>query len=296
MGIWVDTDMGVDDLFAIFLVRRYLAIDGISLVFGNAPLDRVCRNAAGARDRFGWTMPIVAGADRALLGGAETAQRILGESGMPSRGERLPECRAIFEAAQPALAAWLERAVDARILALGPLANLAILVLHRPDLAGRIGEVVWMGGGVTRGNHTASAEFNALADPEALAVLLAREVPLTMIDLDACRQVEITEDDVRSLAAPPLIRDLLGGYLDIALTRGRTGMALYDPVAAAALACPELFTFAAARIDVELAGRHTRGRTVVDQRDPVAANARIVDSLDAATVKSLCLSALEDVC
>lgn len=293
MGIWIDTDMGVDDLFAVLLVMKSRQIDGISLSFGNAPLDQVARNAQGARVHFGWDVPIYAGAECALLGGVETAQRVLGDTGMPSRGRRLSNDAAVFEPAQPALVAWVETQKSAEILALGPLSNLAILALSRPDLIDRIARITWMGGAVTRGNHTASAEFNALADPEAVAVLLARHAPLAMIDLDACRKVEIDETDVQNVDTSPLLRDLLGGYLDIALDRGRRAMALYDPVAAAAFIAPALFQFEPAQITMELAGSHTRGRTVVDQREPRAANGFIVTDLQADKVKALCLSALE---
>jgi purine nucleosidase len=133
---------------------------------------------------------------------------------------------------------------------------------------------------------------------EALAVLLARGVPLRMIDLDACRRVQITEADVEAVRGgqhpqAALLADLLGGYLDIALERGRASMALYDPVATAALLRPDLFTFRPVRLDMELSGRHTRGRTVVETRVvPDSANAAIADDLDAAAVKVLCLAAL----
>lgn len=290
MSVWIDTDMGVDDLFAILAVDQHRDIAALSLTFGNAPLPRVVRNGAGAVAQYGWQFPVYAGADRAVLGGVETAERILGTRGMPSRGAQLPDLQGHFAPALPALAAWLEQQTHAEILALGPLTNIAALVMYRPDLVAHIGRLTWMGGGVTRGNHTASAEFNALADPEALAILLARNVPLDMVDLDACRRVEISEADVAGFPQPA--GDLLGGYLDIALSRGRNAMALYDPVAAALLIRPDLFSLSNAHLGVELAGHLTRGRTVVDQRDPTKANCRIVADLDAPAVKALCLAAL----
>jgi len=292
MGVWIDTDMGVDDLFAVLLVLQHREVDGLSLSFGNAPLPHVIANAASAQAHFDWQMPIYSGADRAVLGSVETAQHVLGETGMPSRGARLPMVSGEFAPALPALIQWLEGQHKAEILALGPLTNIAILLLARPDLASKIARLTWMGGGITRGNQTASAEFNAYADPEALAIVLSRNVPLTMVDLDACRRVEITEADVAPLENP-LLSDLLGGYLDIALSRGRAAMALYDPVAAAVLVRPDLFTLAPAEVTMELHGQHTRGRTIVDQRDPSKANAMIISELQSEAVKSLCLSALQ---
>ncbi|SDX47930.1 purine nucleosidase [Albimonas donghaensis] len=301
MGVWIDTDMSADDLFALrLLVTQGTEIDGVSLGFGVVPLPRVRANASAAAAVFGWDFPIFAGADRAVLGEVETAERILGPTGIRSRGLTLGD---VPDAALPdapgAMARWLEGQDAAQILALGPLTNLAVLALTRPDLLGRIERITWMGGGVTSGNHTASAEFNAIADPEAIAILLARGAPLRMIDLDACRRVQIAEADVAAVrAAPgplaPLLADLLGGYLDIALERGRETMALYDPVAAAAFLRPDLFDLRPARIEAELTGAHTRGRTVVETRYPETANAEIAAGLDAAAVKALCLAALED--
>ena len=299
-SLWVDTDLSVDDVFALLALEAHApgAVQGVSLSFGVTPLAQVRRNAAGAAAAFGWRFPFHRGADRAVLGATEYATRILGETGIRTRDLTLP---AAPDQARPgavaALAAWLEGRERAEILALGPLTNLAILALARPELLARIERIVWMGGGVTSGNHTASAEFNAIADPEALAILLARGVAIRMIDLDACRKVQIEEADVTALRASPgphaaLLADLLGGYLDIALERGRASMALYDPVAAAAWLRPELFRFQSVRLEAELAGQHTRGRTVVETRHPDAHNAEIAADLDAEAVKILCLEAL----
>ena len=52
MGVWIDTDMGFDDIAAVLVVEHAeVAIDGVSLVFGVAKLEQVRRNAAGAMGR-----------------------------------------------------------------------------------------------------------------------------------------------------------------------------------------------------------------------------------------------------
>lgn len=274
MGIWIDTDMGFDDIAAIMVAAHAgLGIDGVSLVFGNAPLDHVRRNAAGAASAFVWPFPVHAGRAAPVLAKLETATGILGESGIPTAGLALPEAPDTFHTdAFEALCAWLEKAEgERRIMALGPLTNIAAVALARPDLAARITDVTWMGGGVTTGNHTASAEFNAFADPEALAIVLAHKIPLRMIDLDLCRKVLCTPEDVAPIRAAggrnaELVADLLAGFVAIATSRGRSAMALYDAVAAVALVFPEHVTWREARIDVELSGTLTRGRTVVETR------------------------------
>lgn len=278
MGVWIDTDMGFDDIAAIMVVdvaartRPELTIDGVSLLFGNAPLDQVKRNASGAARAFDWSFPIHAGRALPVMGRLETATSILSDHGMPTAGLRLPDVAVppmgdAFEA----LCRWLEGEGPRRILALGPLTNIAALALARPDLAARITDLVWMGGGVTSGNHTASAEFNAFADPEAAAIVLAHGIPFKMVDLDLCRQVLASHADVEPVRAAggvnaALIADLLDGFIAIATSRGRAAMALYDAVAAVAFIEEKLVEWRPARIDIELAGTVTRGRTVVETR------------------------------
>jgi purine nucleosidase len=301
MGVWIDTDVGFDDIAAILVVRHsQLVIDGVSLVFGNSPLDQVIRNAGGARAAFGWEFPIHAGRDLPVLSALETAQSILGETGIPTAGLTLPD--APLPQTTPAfdaLSRWLETAAAPhRILALGPLTNIATLALARPELAARIDDLVWMGGGVTSGNHTASAEFNALADPEAVAIVLAHKLPLRMVDLDLCRKVLLREDDIEPVRAAggrnaELLADFLTGFLDIGRKRGRSAIAFYDPAAAAAFVAEEIATFAPARIDMELAGQLTRGRTVVETRPGRAEfNAHFASDIDSEAARAIIFGAL----
>jgi len=300
MGVWIDTDLGFDDLWAVIAVARSgLAVDGASLVFGCATLDVVLANAGAAQTAFGWTFPFHRGLDRAILGSMETAERVLGPAGMPSAGRVLSGSTPILGApAFVALSDWLSgEAAERRILALGPLSNVAALCIARPDLAARITDLVWMGGGVTSGNHTASAEYNAFADPEALAVVLAHGLPLRMVDLDACRRVQVFPEDADPIRRAggrnaELLADLFAGYVGLATSRGRPGMAVYDPVAAAAFLSPELVEYRPARIEAELTGIHTRGRTVVDARPSMTPNAVYAARMDVQAVRAFCLDVL----
>lgn len=274
MGIWIDADMGFDDIAAIMVAAHAgLGIEGVSLVFGNAPLDHVRRNAAGAAAAFVWPFPVHVGRAAPVLAKLETATNVLGMTGIPTVGQALPDAPDTFHTdAFEALCTWLEKGEgERRIMALGPLTNIAAVALARPDLAAKITDLTWMGGGVTAGNHTASAEFNAFADPEALAIILAHKIPLRMIDLDLCRKVLCAPDDVAPIRAAggrnaELVADLLAGFVAIATSRGRPAMALYDAVAAVAFVFPEHVTWREARIDIELSGTLTRGRTVVETR------------------------------
>ena len=306
--VWIDTDMGFDDLAAVLTVAASPAwrIAGMSLVAGNAPLPVVIDNARRAAHFFDWDFPIHAGCDRPIAGELVTAQDILGDDAMRSVGRSLPRERSVLSGlgAVDALISHLRDGVESAtapvtILALGPLSNLATLLQREPGLASRIGTLMWMGGSAGSGNHTAAAEFNAAVDPESVQVVLDAGIALKMVGLDACRQVRVHCADAAALRSvggdcASLLADLLEGYVRIASADGAKPMALYDPVAAAALVVPQSVQFEPAHLVMELVGRHTRGMTVVERRVPrkAQANAWVATTVDEAAVRACVLRAL----
>jgi len=300
--LWIDTDMGFDDLAAIGLCLAGGAkIAGLSVVAGNVPLPRAVENACAAAEVFGWDMPVLGGAAGPLAGPLQTAAYVLGDDGMPTTGARLPRPtrRADPGCGIEALADYL-RGGGSRVLALGPLTNIAHLFTRHPDLAQRI-DLIWMGGAFARGNHTAVAEFNAAVDPEAVDVVLRTGIRMVMVGLECCREVQVSLADVAPLRALPgsratLLADLYEGYVRIAADGARP-MALYDPVAAALAMEPGLARYADVHIAAELDGRLTRGMTVIEWRGHKAApNARVAINPDAEEIRRRFHAALTSMC
>ncbi|MGJ7510577.1 nucleoside hydrolase [Variovorax sp. GT1P44] len=302
-SIWIDTDMGFDDLAAVLTVTHTppWRVDGMSLVAGNAPLDVVVDNALRSAAFFDWDFPIHAGSDKPIASALVTAQNILGTDAMASAGRSLPKTRAALASADAAAALvdHLSARERVTVLALGPLTNIAIVLQAGPDLAGRIGQLVWMGGSAGPGNHTAAAEFNAAVDPEAINVVLDAGVAIRMVGLDACRQVRVHASDAEGLRAigtdkADVLADLLLGYVRIASPDGSLPMSLYDPTAAAALVAPEGMRFRPAHVVAECRGEHTRGMTVVEWRVPkrAEANAEVAALADEALLRRVVLDAL----
>lgn len=267
-------------------------VAGLSIVAGNVTLAQAVQNATVAAEVFGWTMPIHPGAAAPLSGELQTAAYVLGADGMPSVSRRLPVggARPVpVEDAVPAMMAWL-RAGGGRVLALGPLTNLAHLALRAPNLVRGL-EVVWMGGAFARGNHTAVAEFNAAVDPEAIEVVLRTGVNLLMVGLECCREVQVTLNDLPPLRAiagekAALLADLYEGYIRIAAD-GTRPMALYDPVAAALALDPALSQQEEVFLAAELRGVLTRGMTVIEwRRHKAVPNARVATAPNAAIIRT----------
>ena len=287
MDLWLDTDPGFDDWMAWLLIESLIEsmpqwrLHGVSVVAGNAPLSITQPNALRIKAFHGFETPVYTGCDRPLAQPQVTAQDVLGLHGMETTGAALPEAQATL-ARGHGVTALIDtvRAHPGQIslLAVGPLTNIATAFLLAPELPSLLKQMVIMGGSTVGGNATAAAEFNIHADPEAAAQVFACGVSVAMFGLNVCRQVPVTAAhvaQVRSVGGvqAQVFADYLDGYVDIARKRGRSFQSVYDPTPVMWLARPELCELRPARVDIELAGRHTRGMTVCDLRAPALARA-----------------------
>ena len=156
------------------------------------------------------------------------------------------------------------------IAAVGPLTNIALFIRTHPELVDRIASLRIMGGAITEGNSTASAEFNIWQDPEAARIVFDCGRPITLMTLDTTHQALFTMADVERLEGvgtrvAAVFADLLRFFGRFHAQRyGWDGSPIHDAVIVAHLAVPDLVRTVPYRVDVETTSELTRGRTVVD--------------------------------
>jgi inosine-uridine nucleoside N-ribohydrolase len=303
--IILDCDPGHDDAVALLLAAGNDAVDllAVTTVAGNCSLELATINArrvaalAGLHD-----VPIAAGAAGPLRGELVTAPDIHGLTGLDGydlvTGEAPLDARPALEL----LVATLEAAAEpVTLVPTGPLTNVAQLLAARPDLRGRIREIVLMGGSTTRGNVTPAAEFNIFVDPEAAAAVFASGLPVTMIGLNLTHQARATREvleRVNAIRGEPA-RAVEGWMAFFGATyervHGEFAPPVHDPCTVALLIDPSLMRCAEAFVAVETEGRWTRGATVVDfdGRLGQPPNARVPLEIDAPRFWDLVLAALE---
>lgn len=234
----IDTDPGIDDAVAILFALGQADFDvlGITTVAGNIGIRTTTRNAgrilalAGRGD-----IPVVAGAAGPLARKGFDTIDIHGAEGLG--GAAFPEPLAHPHEADAS--AWLADLLDANppgaidILALGPLTNIARLILDRPRSARRLGRVIAMGGAIHEpGNVGPRAEFNIAADPEAAGIVFASGLAVTLVPLDVTRKVRATRADTQHLRASGIpaamaSADLIDAYF--LSTDGGESRPLHDP-------------------------------------------------------------------
>ena len=287
----IDCDPGTDDAIALWLALASPELDVrlVTAVGGNVGLARTLANARAIVACAGRTVPVVAGADRPLLGQFTDAAHVHGDNGLggvvlPAGAPAAPGLAA--DAIRDLLRAAPPHSVT--MIGLGPATNLALALAAEPLLADRVAEIVLMTGAVGEGNVTPSAEFNAFNDPEALAIVLAAGAPVVLATLEVTQQALCTPAHVAALRAAgqgAVARAAVRIWESVLPSRRSAGRGheQHDACAVAWAVAPDLFRSVAVFAEVDCGPGLGRGRTVIDRwrRRGRAANAQLLKTLDA---------------
>jgi inosine-uridine nucleoside N-ribohydrolase len=287
----VDCDPGHDDAIALVLAVRHTELLGVTTVAGNAPIGRTTHNTLVVLDLLGSDAPVHRGAARPLLAEPKHADYVHGASGLDGADLPAPRRAADSDDAVAFIVDTVREHEGVWLVPTGPLTNIALALRRAPDLADRVAGISLMGGSASFGNRTAVAEFNVWADPEAAAIVFGYGGPLVMAGLHLTHDLQVTPERLARLASlpnrlGPLFAELLTFFSATYVRRhhGFEGAPVHDACAVLALTHPTLFTRRAMHVEVETAGEHTRGMTVVDQRSLVElppANTDVLMTVDA---------------
>lgn len=259
MAIWIDSDLAlgsrsgdVDDAFAITAVARAGAeIAGLSAVFGNTDAISARRNLERLSRALGIDASVAAGAAGA--------------------GERPTEASRALLAAAPGL----------RILAIGPLTNIAAALTADPGFAACVRELILLGANTRSHGRWPPLwpfEFNLTKDRAATCAVLSSAIPVTIVPLDVARRLSLRWRDIDALdgAVGALLREGARRWWRRGLLlKGARSLPVWDLVAAMYAVDASLFetaeTTVLAHSNAWLEfGRGTRPVRVVRRFDPAA--------------------------
>lgn len=294
--IIIDTDPGQDDAVAILLALASpdeIEVLGITAVAGNVPLALTAKNArivcelAGRPD-----VRVYAGCDRPLGRELVTAEHVHGKTGLD--GPVLPDPQMPLQEGHAVdyIIETLrnEPAGTVTLCPLGPLTNIATAFQRAPDIAGRVQEIVLMGGAYFEvGNITPAAEFNIYVDPDAADIVFKSGAPLVVMPLDVTHKALVTKprnDGFRALGTKvgDAVADMTEFFERFDKEKyGSAGAPLHDPCVTAYLIRPGLFRGRQINVEVETTSELTMGMTVADWWGVTdrPANALFIGDLDA---------------
>ncbi|MDX1980888.1 MAG: nucleoside hydrolase [Bryobacteraceae bacterium] len=256
--IVIDTDCGFfgdDGTTLVMLLRRpgLFRVEAITIVSGNV----WARQSAGyvreilkllKRPR----LPVYLGAQMPLV---RTAAMAAAEKDVEFRGafaEKQPDRMPAGVRAENAVS-YLIRTIEANpgeitLVGLGPLTNIAMALRLRPEIAGKIRRLVFMGGQYrVAGNASKAAEFNFWFDPEAAQVVLRSAIrEKIMFGLDVCNKAMLDKPGFDAIAAAggPIaarFREDFGVRYPGFLNNSAARVSLWDALVAAWMIEPKLF-------------------------------------------------------
>ncbi len=275
--IIIDTDPSPDDAVAILTALASpveLEVLAVTAVAGNVPLHLTSKNARKALELARRTeTPVYAGAAAPLIRPLITAEHVHGRTGFDGYDLPDPVTPLAPGFAPDAIVDLVmsRPAGEVTMSCLEPLTNIELAMAKEPRLAGRLKEIVMMGGAFSEGgNITPAAEFNIYVDPEAAARVLACGAPITMIPLDCTHRALTTQPRLAKLraigtpVAEAFYHLLTFNKLFDERKCGWEGGPLHDATVIAYLLAPQIFSGRKVNIEVECASALTLGMTVVD--------------------------------
>lgn len=306
LPVIIDCDPGHDDALMLMLAfgSGLFDVRAVTTSAGNQTQDNTSRNALRVLTLIGAQVPVYRGADKPLLRALTLGDHVHGKTGLD--GTDLPE--PAFPLAPGTAVEALGRHVEASseritLVVTGPQTNIAGFLLMFPQLKPKIERIVFMGGGIFRGNYTPLAEFNIHVDPEAAAVVLGSGIPIVMCGLDVTHKALFFQDDIelfrnlgnRTGKAVAELADFFSIYYRQHRPELGGGAAIHDACTIAWLINPSLFKSRPCHVTVELTGQHTTGATVVDFYDVLhkPPNAEVVYDVDREAFVGLLLEAIK---
>ncbi|MCI5650066.1 MAG: nucleoside hydrolase [Fusicatenibacter sp.] len=277
----IDCDPGIDDALALMLALSSpeLEILGITIVCGNVPTSQGAKNALKILEWMGQTnIPVYSGEETPLVRDYVDASDThgmdgLGESGYADVLSSAPRADAVSF-----LINTLKTTPNVSIIAIGPLTNIARVILRDPDCLANLQEFVSMGGSYkSHGNCSPVAEYNYWCDPDGAKIVFDAfaSLPhlkgklLQMVGLDVTRKIVLTPNLLEYMKnVNPLmgtrIERITRFYFDFHWKQeGVIGCVINDPLAVACFLDPNLCSGFDSYTQIETTGLGI-GQSIVD--------------------------------
>jgi len=274
----IDTDGGIDDALALILALRSPEVEvvGVSTVSGNVRVEQAAINVLRVIELFDHRDIWVAqGLGNPLVRDPIRATSFHGTDGLGDSNLPQPRMRTRKESAIDLIVDQLNKERDhgLTIVCIGPLTNIAAVLTNSPNISGRIGELLIMGGafGLSRhgyGNVTPVAEFNIYSDPEAAKIVFESGIHVRAVGLDVTSAPEnwLTSAEYSRVKATKNRVSVFAARILANTMQKRRMFELHDPIAIGAVIQPSLYGFTELSVKIETKGEYTTGMTVTERR------------------------------
>ncbi|MBW4598625.1 MAG: nucleoside hydrolase [Calothrix sp. FI2-JRJ7] len=312
--IILDTDPGGDDIFALLWLLSLVKQGFVELVAVTTAEGNV-----NAKTTFACASQVLNFTDFAQIElgkgvieptDIEDAAYIHGADGMGGLSESLPSVKHDYKSARYSDDIIIDKLNahpgEITLLAVAPLTNLAAAEMKSPGILKKAKEIIVMGGAFeVPGNVTSLAEFNIAFNVDAAQLVFNSRNDTVVLSLDVTNELiftkEMAEEVYLSNSQNPVAKFIVQlcefltyTSLTYRQTEGIKGFLVHDAATVAYLFYPETLLLQRAQVDIETAGKFTKGQTIIDNRHVAKAsvNAWVALQVDAV---NLLASLVEDL-
>ena len=288
-----DTDPGIDDALALLLLAASPEVDlrAITVTHGNTSQDKCLRNALQLVELAKIAdVPVFRGASEPLVKELSVAEETHGDGGLGYAALSQSKVEPGPALAHDVIIDEVEKNPhEVTLLCVGPMTNIALALLKRPSIAGKVKRIISMGGAIHYpGNATPQSEYNVYCDPEAFDIVVRAGIDFTLVPLDVTYQCIFTTEHLARInqardEIKKFIADSTRFYMEFhASHQDIHGCAINDPLAAALLINPSLVTYRDYFLTIELQSPGSKAKTIADHYGALkhSPNAKVAMEVD----------------
>ncbi len=300
-NVIIDTDPGVDDAVAIMyaLTCDNLNINLLSSAGGNSPIKNITENTLHILDLLGKDVPVVQGAATPLKRPPAYPTGAQGKSGLGSTYDydrtKLKHKTINGESCDVIYKQLKKNNSPTSIVSIGPMTNIAKMILKYPDCKKYIKEVIFESGTKEKIYGKPYKSFNTGYDPEATETVFKSGVPLVMVPMELGHIAYLDHDDIKRFKKTnktgKAFAKMFKGYRDFHV--GDLGAAVHDTCAVYYLTHPEYIKTEKAFIDVKYYKTDVDDYGYIDIDFNKTPNATVCIDLDIEMLKYDIFKALE---
>jgi|GEM_PF-249701 len=259
--IILDVDTGVDDALAILLLLRLIPeqILGICTVGGNVEVEKTTKNTLSVLSLQDKNIKVYQGASLNISNKSfRYAKSYHGENGLCGIELKNNQKVSAILAEDFIIDSCEKCAGNITLIVVGAPTNLAKALTKKPNISGKINQVIMMGGAVeVKGNATLFAEFNFYQDPEAVKIVLSKIKDVYIVPLDVTGKCLVKKENLVELSSHGKVGnftlDLIKKWYKIFGDSKNRFFELYDPLAVSAI-LGDFLDFKTVKVNVAIEG------------------------------------------
>lgn len=249
----LDVDTGIDDAVAIAmaLFDKRVKVELITCIMGNLAVKEIQKNTLNFLNAIGKQDILVAvGADKPLQREKDNSVQAHGKSGLGKYKfppHNLKACKE--DAVEKMHQLIMDSKTPIDIICMGPLTNIALLLLKHPEVKEKIGLITISGGLLEDATYLG---FNVAQDPESADIVFKSGIRMVVCPSDMGHKAYLTPEEVNRVKETNKTGEMLDiifkSYHDRHI---KIGIATHDPCAVVSHIRPELFELTPMRVRVK---------------------------------------------